>query len=207
MKKFFFSLVLALSIPFNVYSAETLSELSEDTLPVLNEVLRSLEIDRQLSIANSLNLRSKKIENLATPTANTDATTKAYVDDYVSTYVASHSSTSVFIGTLNASTVGNKSITGLGFQPTAIIFIWGPTSTGETGSSGIGFMTSSNQYSVESHSINANWGGSSSATAILGGTGITSSFAFDYVSMDSDGFTVNVSDATTDTTVFYLAIK
>ena len=207
MRMAFLSFILVLSFSLNVYPAETLSELSEDTLPVLNEVLRSLEIDRQLSIADSLNLRSKKIENLATPTADTDATTKAYVDDYVSTYVSAHSSTSVFMGgPLSIATTGNVSLNSFGFQPSVVLFFWAPTSAGNAGSSGFGVMTSTNQFSVHTYSADTNWAGGKSATAISASGG-SDPFSFDYVSMDSDGFTINVTDAATSTSIYYLAIK
>jgi hypothetical protein len=85
---------------------------------VLNEELRKLNIEEQLKKLDALDLRLKKIENLATPTADTDAATKAYVDSYVATYVAAHSSSSVSIGTLAIGTTGSKAVTGLGFQPT-----------------------------------------------------------------------------------------
>jgi hypothetical protein len=113
------------------------------------------------------------------------------------------------MGTLDISSTGNKSKTGLGFQPSVILFIWGQTTSGWLSCLGIGFMKSTAQYSAEGNSDNANFN-NRAHTGSMVGRGLNGSpiiFEFDYVSMDSDGFTVNVSDADSSTTVMWLALK
>lgn len=208
MKKILITLFLVLSSLRVVYAQDVVvgEDYSTDVVTI-NEELRKLDIDEQLKKLDALDLRLKKIENLATPTADTDATTKAYVDDYIASYVASHSSTSVVVGgPMVISSTGNVSFTAFGFQPSAVLFIWAPTSAGQAGSSGYGFMTATFQCSVHTYSANANWAGGKSSTAIAASGG-GDPFSFDYVSFDSDGFTINVSDAATSTSVYYLAIK
>lgn len=85
MLKNFIKLFLVFAVCSYAYADEVITEYAEKTLAVLNNELRSLNIDRQLSRVESLNLRTKKISNLGTPTLSTDATNKAYVDSITGT--------------------------------------------------------------------------------------------------------------------------
>jgi len=61
-------------------ASEVVIGYENETLPILNEELRKLLVDEQIKSLSALNLRSKKITSLATPTASTDAANKGYVD-------------------------------------------------------------------------------------------------------------------------------
>jgi len=63
--------------------ADEIVGLEKKDLPYVNEELRKLDIDTQIDTKGKLDLGSKKITNLATPTATTDGVNKAYVDGKV----------------------------------------------------------------------------------------------------------------------------
>ena len=79
-KKIIFSILLLGFTVFSYADEERIVGLEPENTTVVNEELRALDIDNQIQADGKLDLQSKKIENLATPTASTDATTKAYVD-------------------------------------------------------------------------------------------------------------------------------
>jgi hypothetical protein len=100
---------------------------------------------------------------------------------------------------VNVTSSGNKSITGIGFQPVSIVF---STFCGTSGrfAQGNGFVDSSlNERSTwfERKADGATSGGSASGSIKCGGStgSFTEVFQFTVSSMDSDGFTVNVSTA------------
>jgi hypothetical protein len=125
-------------------------------------------------------------------------------------------------GTLSiaAGATGAHSVTGLAFQPKAVIFFGAHTNT--TGSYVadhdlmLGCATSSTQEWVIQYSSNnqaANTVGSrgrSTSACIRGqinGASATIDFEADFTSMNSDGFTVNVSNGPTNAlTIHYLAL-
>ena len=112
------------------------------------------------------------------------------------------------VGVVDVSATGDVAVTGVGFIPSVILFFGGRTTAGQGGTMVVGVMTATKQHSAETHSDNANMGCGSSVTAIIGryGNGSPQVLAFDYVSMDADGFTINVSDAYADVTMMYLAL-
>lgn len=110
--------------------------------------------------------------------------------------------TNFYIGTISSSTMnstGNKAITGVGFTPKMVQFMALPSASGSNATFAFGQMTASAQttssmtidtsnnkgrYSSSSNCISYATPGSASATILA-----------TYVSMDSDGFTINVSTA------------
>lgn len=105
-----------------------------------------------------------------------------------------------YIGSIPGSTVGstgNKAITGVGFVPKLVKFIVKPSSNNTTLVHGMGAMTSTSQYCV-AIAQQASASRNSSSSACIGWiTAGASAFTLlaSYVSMDSDGFTINVSAA------------
>lgn len=99
---------------------------------------------------------------------------------------------------------GNKAITGLGFTPKFVEFHWFSGASATAQSNAIGWMTSTGQF--------AQWGSSNAAAnqsvrnsysdrcfAIGSAASSTSTDEGAYVSMDSDGFTINVTKANSQT--------
>lgn len=128
--------------------------------------------------------------------------------------------TNVDIGSFNVSgSTGSQSVTGVGFQPDALLTLHGNIGDLDTNlsSSSIGFgvATSSSEQgaftigSNDGQAANAGKLSTQSTSAVLlnelpGGTDAVA----DFTSFDSDGFTINVSNAPQYTwQVFYLAVK
>jgi hypothetical protein len=81
MKKLFFLITISILVSSSlIFAQEQISKIDDSALPILNDELRKLDIDEQIKTDGKLDLHDTKIENVATPTATTDATTKAYVD-------------------------------------------------------------------------------------------------------------------------------
>jgi len=106
-----------------------------------------------------------------------------------------------FIGTIPASTfssTGNKPITGVGFTPKLVRFVITPgSSTGFYGA-GTGAMTASSQYStyISGSTAASSRTSSTSLCIIVNSAGTTTMVqTASYVSMDADGFTINVVNA------------
>jgi len=64
-----------------------------NTVSDFDTQVRTSRLDQMAAPTGSLSLNSQKITNLATPTSNTDASTKAYVDTSISNLIASAPST------------------------------------------------------------------------------------------------------------------
>ena len=115
------------------------------------------------------------------------------------------------IGTIAAASVlnttGNKAITGVGFTPKLVRFTIMTGGASTTNSIvGSGAMTSSNQYLVTSFaSTTASRRLSSTTNCIAWTDATTSQLVAAYVSMDADGFTINVSVASSSFDVAYEA--
>ena len=108
-----------------------------------------------------------------------------------------------YIGTISAATfgtTGNKAITGVGFQPKLVRFTLLPSSTFNTSSSlhSRGAMTSSSQFvDMQYTSIGTSASTKQGLTTACIGfiTTATALMLASYVSMDADGFTINVGTA------------
>ena len=108
-------------------------------------------------------------------------------------------------------TTGNKAITGLGFKPKHVEFDLLPTdsssgtvfmATGAMNSDGFQFYTAiAVASSTQSRVSNTNAAFAYPATA----TATTLALSFSYVSMDADGFTINVDTASSAFAVRYKA--
>jgi hypothetical protein len=113
---------------------------------------------------------------------------------------------------------GNKSVTGVGFTPDAVIFfLTAQTAVGYNTSAnlGVGLMTSGSQASSGLGSQNAN-----TVDTNLSSTNNTTACLFSYAlggfstavqasrtSMDTDGFTINFSTVTSGMVIHYLAVQ
>ncbi len=108
-------------------------------------------------------------------------------------------------GSFSITPGGNKTITGLGFTPTMVFFLCGESESSSTPIT-IGIMSQEGTASVNAHSVNANYGGFFKSTAVKGGQQQNQQFLFHYVSMDSDGFTINISDSDSNWTAVWFAL-
>jgi hypothetical protein len=120
-----------------------------------------------------------------------------------------------FIGQIagaTLSTTGNKAITGVGFTPKAVLFSIGYSSSTSVSMSGSGSMTAAGQFYNASASDTAGttvFSRTSSTAACFGWISAGSSTPLllaSYVSMDADGFTVNVSTGSASFPVNYIAL-
>lgn len=99
-------------------------------------------------------------------------------------------------------TAGSQSVTGVGFQPKAILFVCGfRTATGEHAGAYLSWGVAtgaSNEWAVNGSSDNGAANGQTQQTAradricIINNTSGTTVLAVEFTSMDSDGFTINV---------------
>ena len=115
---------------------------------------------------------------------------------------------------------GNKGLTGVGFRPQAVILHWNGTGSATDATaagdlrSGFGvFNAAGEQAAIAYPSLDAQTSGTTAArgsTTLLFldiGATATQTGGASFTSMDSDGFTINVSDApSADTVVMYIAI-
>jgi hypothetical protein len=105
------------------------------------------------------------------------------------------------IGVISAATLGttgNKAITGVGFKPKLVRFTMLQTTGTVNVIYGNGSMTSASQYTASSCADASGRSRYSSTSNCISGVGATTSTPFilaNYVSMNSDGFTINVSTA------------
>jgi hypothetical protein len=108
------------------------------------------------------------------------------------------------MGVLDISTTGNKTVSGLGFAPSRVAFTWGRTTSNSFVAMGFGFMTSTIQTAYGgqwrgSGSVEGAGEKSSSHCLISRNQSGTTVIAATRVSLNSDGFTINVSTASSTT--------
>lgn len=116
---------------------------------------------------------------------------------------------------LNTST-GNQAITGVGFTPKAVIFSWTAlTAAGSAADAGMGRGVATSSTSRFAHwvqTLDANGSSDSdrrhTASACITRTNSSNTLVeeADFVSMDADGFTINVGTASTALLVRYIAL-
>lgn len=138
----------------------------------------------------------------------TQVTLSAVTDRRVMAAITTPAAKSPKIGVIPASTfnsTGNKSITGVGFKPSLVKFtLLYPLGTGIT-SSATGFMDQSgNQYHTYMTASSRGSGSNACFVSVSNGT-TTATLLAKYVSMDSDGFTLNVSTNSVTVDVLYEA--
>lgn len=116
------------------------------------------------------------------------------------------------LGTITAATLGttgNKAVTGLGFRPRLVRFTLAPSATGTTATTASGGMTDSAQWYTTAAASNAPAASrNSSSAACIGYVSAGSSTPIllaSRQSMDQDGFTINVSTASSNFDVIYEA--
>ena len=93
-------------------------------------------------------------------------------------------------------TTGNLSVTGTGFTPRLVRFTYLPGSSGSNGTSGSGSMTATSQFATSATSgSGGNRRNSSTESCIywVFGESTTPFMIGEFVSMDSDGFTINLT--------------
>lgn len=115
-----------------------------------------------------------------------------------------------YIGTISGATLGttgNKAITGVGFTPKMVRFSSLPTSSTGATNTALGAMTASSQYVVLNATDTSTGRGRYSSTSYcigLVGPGSSTPFLLaSYVSMDADGFTINVATASSAFDIAY----
>lgn len=118
-----------------------------------------------------------------------------------------------YIGQISAATfssTGNKSVTGVGFTPKFVMFFVMPSAATSASTNAYGAMTTTVQFNTwaSSNSAGNTSARNNSTTACVGwGTSSASSYnmSASYVSMDADGFTINVGTADGTFAVQYIA--
>lgn len=122
----------------------------------------------------------------------------AKVLDTTSVIAPENRSGGFYLGTISSSTLGttgNKVISGVGFTPKLVRFsvLPGPATT-SSAIDGHGAMTTSSQYFTTTYSGGGNYRKVSETSYCIGWTNNTSSqLLCSYVSMNADGFTINVA--------------
>lgn len=110
-----------------------------------------------------------------------------------------------------SNSTGNQSVTGVGFQPTVVLFWWNLLSADGSGTDfvlgfGVGISSSDRRavgnYSTDNQATSSNAAWNQSTTCIYAPSGTPRA---DFVSMDADGFTVNWLSATASV-INYLAL-
>lgn len=140
--------------------------------------------------------------------ANNTVTTPAITDASVT---AEKRSGGFKIGIISGATfgsTGNKSITGVGFKPKLVKFTCITPGSGTLSRTSIGAMDDSgNQYATASTSQSGQWSSEGITSSSMLVTNATNSYLmrFGFVSMDSDGFTVNVNTASSSYPIAYEA--
>lgn len=144
------------------------------------------------------------------PLPNNTVTTAAMADGAVTPVKRSGG---FFIGSISGATVGttgNKSVTGVGFTPKLVKFaVLFTAATGNTNYANGSMTNAAQYYTAMSASTSGSVTSRTSATnACIGwvtGGSSTPSLLASYVSMDADGFTINVSAASNAFAIAYEA--
>lgn len=110
---------------------------------------------------------------------------------------------------------GNQSVTGLGFTPVVVYFFVGISTSASNSAAGFGYMTATTQYAsawasrpaVSVGSTNTDTTHCIKLYAISAGGAFSAQQEAAFVSLDSDGFTINYSTSTTNgDTIGYIAL-
>jgi hypothetical protein len=116
------------------------------------------------------------------------------------------------IGTLTGATLGttgNKAVTGVGFTPKIVMFDIVPSNSATVVLDGSGAMTASGQYTKSfsgSSGGHSRYGSTSNCISWVSAGSVTPSLLASRVSMDADGFTINVTTAANNFDVAWKAI-
>jgi len=142
---------------------------------------------------------------------STDSATQVPTQQSVKAYVDSQS-LSTKVGTVIISSTGSVSVTGVGFQPKAVLFICGADDKTTTRSgNAVGFWDGTTLVSMGGAWIDGDSSGRGFALSNFevasNAATPTTIVAFTGTSLDSDGFTINVTTASSDYNCYYLAIR
>lgn len=77
------SLIIFLLVCIPAWPGPVFTEFNENTIPLLNEELRKLDLDEQIKSRSAVDLHFKRAQNGATPTATADLVTKEYADSII----------------------------------------------------------------------------------------------------------------------------
>lgn len=108
------------------------------------------------------------------------------------------------------STTGNKVVTGVGFMPVMVDFQVVPTSNAASMVLGMGSMTASTQYTTGisgSTSAASRYGSTNNCIVWVSAGSSTPSLLAQRVSLDADGFTINVTTASGAFSVYWKAYR
>ena len=119
----------------------------------------------------------------------------------------------IYMGNITAATfnsTGNKSVTGVGFTPKYVEFFVLASASASASTNAYGGMTAASQFSVwASSNSSGNTSSRNFSTSACVGWGASSASTYtmsaSYVSMDADGFTINVGTADGTFAVQYIA--
>ena len=131
---------------------------------------------------------------------------------------------SAFAGTFNLATgTGNQNVTGVGFKPDFVMFLWSYTENVDTNTSnselGIGFAKSATERGALvnasrdniTNNLQKRWQQRTDSVILLldpTNSPPSQDAIADFVSLNADGFTINISNRpAASTPIFYLAIK
>lgn len=179
----------------------------DGTPPTYGYAIAVVTVANGASSITDANITDKRIQTGSVPGDGT-VDTDQLADNAVT---PSKRSGGFYIGSISGATLGttgNKAITGVGFTPKLVRFKVVPSSSATAATEGTGAMTASSQYYAASTSTNtptSSRNGSTSACIGWLGTGSTPLFLAAYVSMNADGFTINVTTANSAFDVAYEA--
>lgn len=143
---------------------------------------------------------------------------KEYLQALTSWVTPSMRSGGFYIGTLSITSTGNKVVTGVGFQPKAVLFIMsteGAVASGANAGISFGVATAAaSRFNASATTRNANGGygetltnkAFSISTIAAGGGSKSINVEGDLVSLDSDGFTINVATFGAAKTLCYICL-
>ncbi len=165
------------------------------------------EVASTLGVAHNDNGTLKANSVTSTALADSNVTTPKIADGAVTPEKRSGGFNVGVISAAVLGTTGDKAITGVGFKPKLVRFtVMGTASTAAI-ITGVGAMTSTSQFYAASI-YSGVYGRNSSTSACIGwvtGGSSTPYLLASYVSMDDDGFTINVGTANNAFSVAYEA--
>lgn len=177
-------------------------------LPYPSKVVLPFDI----ATAQDMNERHANDEALAAGTGLDDgAVTTAKLDDAAVTPAKRTGGYKVgVISGSTFSTTGNKSITGVGFTPKLVRFTLLALTATNIVRNSVGVMTPSESFTTATANSTSSiatrsWSGGNVAFAWLPSNSTSPTMSFSYVSMDADGFTINVNNADGSFAVAYEA--
>lgn len=184
--------------PLVIDSTTVVSNLNADQVDGLDST-DIVQTTGNQTVAGIKTFSSFPITPSSSPSTNYQVANKAYVDT---------KELNSYVGQLSVASTGNVSVTGVGFQPKAVIFICGYNADASRKGSVISIWDGTIMY-YAGHAPKA---GDASGTSRAGSNfsciaETTVEVGFSGVSLDSDGFTVNITTANSGYRCYYIVLK